>query len=106
EIQKETSEEAQRNAAFSYATYVRLKISGVVDRYAETACLVCNLPPDSTHALLARTVPRGWAGGRGLFEQSAEPTEQQAEFPRTFDLAYSERRLRFVIDGLSHLYKN
>ena len=61
DIRKRTEEEARASAGFSYATYVRLKISGVVDRYAETACAVCDLPPDSTHALLARSVLRCWA---------------------------------------------
>jgi patatin-related protein len=105
EIRKKTSEEARRSAGFSYATYVRLKVSGVIDRYAETACLVCDLPPDSTHALLARSAIRAWAETRGLFEQRIEPSEAQLDFLTSFDLAYSERRLRFVIDGLSHLYE-
>jgi patatin-related protein len=104
EIRKRTSEEARTTAGFSYATYVRLKISGVVDRYAETACLVADLPPDSTHALLARSALRAWAEDRGLFEQRIEPSQEQIDFLITFDLAFSERRLRFVIDGLSHLY--
>jgi patatin-related protein len=103
-IRKATSDEARRSAGFSYATYVRLKISGVVDQYAETACLICDLPPDSTHALIARSALRRWAERRGLFEQSIEPTKEQTDFLLNFDLAYSERRLRFVIDGLSHLY--
>jgi len=104
-IQTEAIEKAQQNAGFSYATYVRLKISGVVDRYAETAGLVCNLPPDSTHALLSRGVLRCWAEERGLFEKTIEPTDDQKKFLVSFDLAYSERRLRFVIDGVSALYK-
>jgi patatin-related protein len=104
DIRKTTADGARSNAGFSYATYVRLKISGVVDRYAETACLVCELPPDSTHALLARSSLRAWAEARGLFEQRIEPSQTQLDFLLAFDLAYSERRLRFVIDGLSHLY--
>ena len=104
EIRKRTEEEARRSAGFSYATYVRLKISGVVDRYAETACSVCDLPADSTHALLTRSVLRHWAEERKLFEQSIDPTPQQLEFLQTFDLGHGERRLRFVIDGLNHLY--
>jgi patatin-related protein len=104
EIRKRTEDEAQRSAGFSYATYVRLKISGVVDRYAETACSVCDLPADSTHALLTRSVLRRWAEGRKLFEQAIEPTPEQLDFLKTFDLAHGERRLRFVIDGLNHLY--
>jgi hypothetical protein len=51
-----------------------------------------------------RSALRRWAETRGLFEQSIEPTETQVEFLTTFDLGFVERRLRFVIDGLNHLY--
>jgi patatin-related protein len=104
EIRKRTEEEARRSAGFSYATYVRLKISSVVDRYARTACGVCDLPPDSTHALLTRSALRRWAEERNLFEQRIEPSPEQLDFLVTFDLAHGERRLRFVIDGVNHLY--
>jgi patatin-related protein len=104
EIRTHTSEEARRSAGFSYATYVRLKISGVVDRYAETVCAVCDYPPDSSHALLARSSVRAWAEQRQLFDQHIEPSPDQIQFLKDFDLGYGERRLRFVIDGLSHLY--
>ncbi len=106
EIRTKTAEEARRSAGFSYATYVRLKISGVVDRYAETACTVCGFPPDSTHALLTRSSLRSWAEQRKLFEQYMEPSKEQLDFLLDFDLGYGDRRLRFVIDGLSHLYKS
>ena len=104
EIRKRTSDEARRSAGFSYATYVRLKISRVVDRYAETVCAVCDLPPDSSHALLTRSALRAWAEQRNLFEQRIEPSPRQLQFLSDFDLGYGERRVRFVIDGLSHLY--
>jgi patatin-related protein len=104
DIRKRTEEEARASAGFSYATYIRLKISGVVDRYAETACAVCDLPPDSTHALLARSVLRCWAEERKLFDQAMDTTPEQLDFLKIFDLAHGERRLRFVIDGLNHLY--
>jgi len=103
-IRKRTNDEARGSAGFSYATYVRLKISGVVDRYAETACAVCDLPPDSTHALLTRSALRSWAEERQLFDQQIEPSPEQLDFLVNFDLAYGERRLRFVIDGVNHLY--
>jgi patatin-related protein len=106
EIRTKTAEEARRSAGFSYATYVRLKISGVIDRYAQAACGVCNFPDDSTHALLTRSALRGWAEQRKLFEQLIEPSKGQLDFLLEFDLGYGERRLRFVIDGLSHLYRS
>ena len=104
EIRKRLDEEARTSAGFSYATYVRLKISGVVDRYAEMACAVCDLPPDSSHALLARSALRRWAEQEGLFDQHVEPSARQVEFLIAFDLAYGTRRLRFVTDGLNHWY--
>ncbi len=102
---KKLHDAAVKNAGFSYATYIRLKISGVVDRYAEAACNVCDFPADSNHAMLVRTVIRCWAEEVGLFERLAEPSKQQIEFLRSFDLGYGERRLRFVIAGMSGWYR-
>jgi Protein of unknown function (DUF3376) len=97
----------RKEAGFNYATYVRLKISGVVDRYAETACAICDLPPDSSHAQLARRVVRCWAAGERLFEkESIEPSDRQRQFLVDFDLDYAQRRLRFVIDGVSGWYQS
>ena len=53
-INKRTVEEA----GLAYATYLRLKISGTVDRYADTVCNVCDFPDDSNHAQLVRSVLR------------------------------------------------
>ncbi len=105
EIRKRLYEEARTGAGFSYATYVRLKISGVVDRYAEIACAVCDLPSDSTHALLVRSVIRRWGEREQLFDQQIDPTARQLEFLTAFDLAYGERRLRFLIDCLNSWYR-
>ncbi len=95
---------ALEQAGFSYATYVRLKISGVVDRAAAAVCGLCGYPPDSNHAMLVRRVLRRYAGDTGLFAKVSPPSEPQTSFLRTFDLGYGERRLRFVIAGLSHWY--
>ncbi len=105
-IKKRLDEEARTSAGFSYATYVRLKVSGVVDRYAQTACSVCDLPPDSNHALLARSALRYWAEQQRLFEPHIEPSPRQLQFLVAFDLGYATRRLRFVTDGVSHLYRS
>ena len=103
-IKKRLDEEARKSAGFSYATYVRLKISGVVDRYAQTACEVCDLPADSNHALLTRSALRSWAERQQLFEPNVEPSDRQLKFLLDFDLGYAIRRLRFVKDGVSDLY--
>jgi patatin-related protein len=103
-IKKRLDEEARKSAGFSYATYVRLKISGVIDRYAQTACAVCDLPSDSNHALLTRSALRSWAEQQQLFEPHVEPSPRQLQFLLDFDLSYATRRLRFVKDGISNLY--
>jgi patatin-related protein len=105
EIRRKLDDAAKENAGFSYATYVRMKISGVIDGYAETACAACNFPPDSTHALLTRSSLRNWAERENLFEQKVDPTERQLDFLKSFDLGYGIRRLSFVIAGLNLLYK-
>ena len=101
---QELNRAAVDKAGFSHATYIRLKISGVVDRYARAVCNACEFPPDSNHAMLVRTVLRCWAEEAGLFERLEQPSEQQTEFLRSFDLGYGERRLRFVIAGLIGWY--
>ena len=107
EIDRRMHEQAATGAGFSYATYSRLKIASALDRYADTAAAVCDLPSDSNHALLTRAVVREWANGRQLYEPGPKhplPSDIQLAFLRTFDLGYGERRLRFVIDGVSGWY--
>jgi patatin-related protein len=101
-INKQTIAEA----GLSYATYLRLKMSGAVDRYAEAVCNVCDFPDDSNHAQLVRSVLRRWANDSGLFTQEVEPTEAQLAFLRDHDLGYGERRLRFVTSALRWWYRD
>ena len=93
-------------AGLSYATYLRVKISGVVDRYAQTICDVCNFPDDSNHAQLVRVVIRHWAEQAGLFQQGRAPTDAQLSLLHDFDLGYGERQLRFVIAALRWWYRD
>jgi patatin-related protein len=102
EINKQTIAEA----GLGYATYLRLKISGVVDGYAQTVCDVRDFPDDSNHAQLVRAVIRCWAEQRGLFAQQPQPTEEQIGFLRMFDLGYGQRRLRLVIAALRWWYRD
>src|SRR5205823_6554703 len=92
-------------AVLGYVTYIRLKIADVVERYAETVCVVCDYPGDSNHAQLVRAVLRAYASKRGLFAEEPKPTPQQVAFLRSFDLGYGERRLRFVLAALSWWYR-
>jgi patatin-related protein len=93
-------------AGLAYATYLRLKIGGAVDRYASAICNVRNFPDDSNHAQLVRSVLRRWAEKRELFAQAAQPNDAQLTFLRELDLAYGERRLRFVTAALRWWYRD
>lgn len=93
------------NTGFAYATYTELKLHSVVERFAELACEVCHFPPDSNHAFFVTDVLTEWANRRGLLEPRIEPDADQVEFLKSFDLAYAERRLRFVIRYVSSRYE-
>ena len=54
---KKINEQTIEQAGFAYATYLRLKISATVDRYAQSVCDVCDFPADSNHAQLVRARP-------------------------------------------------
>ena len=103
---KQIHEQTIAEAGLTYTTYLRLKISGAVDRYAETVCAVCDFPDDSNHAQLVRGVMRCFADERGLFEEKPEPTEAQLTFLRELDLGYGRRRLMFVIAALRWWYRD
>ncbi len=102
------NEEAEQAAGFAWATYLRSKVSSVVDRYARTICRLSDYPEDCNQATFVREVLRRWAEGRLFADRDGHPApaEDQVAFLRTFDLEYGARRLRFVIDGLSWWYRH
>ncbi len=104
EWQRLLNAEAQRDAGATYTTYLRSKISGVVDALAATVCRSCDYPPASNHAFLVRAALRCWAEESSLFAKSPDPTTVQIEFLRDFDLDYGIRRLQFVVAGVNWWY--
>jgi patatin-related protein len=102
------NDEAEQAAGFAWATYLRSKVSSVVDRYARTICRLSDYPEDCNQAVFVRQVLRLWAEGRLFAERNGRPApaEDQVAFLRTFDLEYGARRLRFVIDALSWWYRH
>jgi patatin-related protein len=106
EWSKKINEQTIGQAGLAYATYLRLKISGTIDRYAGAVCDVCDFPDDSNHAQLVRAVLRTWTDERGLFQQQGEPTQEQLAFLRELDLGYGQRRLRFVTSALRWWYRD
>jgi patatin-related protein len=94
------NEDAKSAAGFAHATYLRSKVSAVVDSFARTICRLSNFPDDSNQAMFVRGVVRSWADTH----LRRAPADDQVAFLYTFDLAYRARRLRFVTDGLSAWY--
>jgi patatin-related protein len=101
------NDEAKAAAGFAYSTYVRSKVSGVVDSFARTVCRLSDFPDDCNQAAFVRAVLRAWARTR-LYDRDGDgdPLADQVTFLQTFDLEYGARRIRFVIDGLSAWYRH
>jgi patatin-related protein len=99
-------EAAQAEAGLGYGMYLRLKIGSAVDAYATAASVVCDYTDESSQAYLVNAVVREWARSRNLFAKEMLPTDEQRAFLRDFDLGYGARRLRFVIAGVSWLYRD
>jgi patatin-related protein len=99
-------ESARSLATLTYPTYVRLKILSAVDAFAAAAILACDYTEGSNQAFLVRALLRQWARRRQLFEHEDAPTPAQLQFVRDFDLDYAQRRLQFVVAGVSWLYRD
>src|SRR5262249_25193357 len=92
---------AIEQAGLTYSTYMRVKISSVVEGIAPSINAICNYPEESNHAQLVRDTVYAWASSRGLFDEASSdryrPTEDQVAFLKAFDLGFVRRRARFVI---------
>lgn len=102
--QEQLNDIARSDAGATYTTYLRTKISEVVDGLGGTCCRVCDYPDESNHAFLVRATLQAWAEQGELFVQSPAPSAAQLEFLRRFDLEYGVRRLQFVLAGLNAWY--
>ena len=101
------NEDAQEAVGVAYDTYLRSKVSGVVDRYARTICDLSRYPEDCNQAAFVRAALRAWARARLFKQRDGRPAPQDdyVDFLRRFDLDYGIRRMRFVIDALSWWYR-
>jgi patatin-related protein len=118
---------ALRDVGLGYGTYLRLKISSVLDGIARSVCAVCGYPEDSNHAALVRDVVHHWARTADLYagiqrgsngEPCADqpgtaatatapfkPSDAQVRFLQAFDLGFMRRRLRFLIAAFNWWYR-
>ena len=99
---------AQTAAGYLYESYFQIKIHSVVGQFGRVIARLCDYPPDSTQADLVARVAYCWAEERGLIGPTDDPERQglrQREFLQTFDLGYTRRRVRFVIQAVNDMYR-
>jgi patatin-related protein len=89
-----------------YRSYIRLKLQHVIGDVAEIIARTWAYPPDSGQASFVRTVMLAALDQRFPAEGEEVLTEPVKAFLRTFDLAFTERRLRFVIQGVNERYRD
>jgi patatin-related protein len=97
------NQRARQRLGSGYASYVRLKLQGIAEDVADIVARAYAYPPDSGQASFVRTVMLAAIADRFPPEQAAV-TEALVGFLRTFDLAFTDRRLRFVIQGVNDAY--
>ena len=90
------------------ASYRQLKLYSVVERLATVLVELCNYPAESAPAFFVRDVLHEWARREGLLTVDDDASWEQTQLPflRAFDIAYRERRVRFVIHRLNELYES
>jgi patatin-related protein len=95
---------AVSSSSFGFQAYLRLKLLSVVEGIGTSVCRVADYPPTTTQALFVRQALLAWADAAGLLRTTGDPTDEQRQFLRTFDLGYGHRRLAFVIGRVNHFY--
>jgi patatin-related protein len=98
------NQRARQRLGSGYGSYLRLKLQGIADDVAEIVARAYAYPADSGQASFVRTVMLAAIADRFPAER-AEVTEALVGFLRTFDLAFTDRRLRFVIQGVNDAYR-
>lgn len=111
----QASERAVQEAGFAYEGYVRLKLGAVLDYVTKLICTACRFGEHSAEAQWARLALLRWAENRQVchtaarFERAAPgtPPDQLPPWVRfllRFDVAFRQRRLRFLVQRLNQLY--
>jgi patatin-related protein len=99
---------ALADAGFGRGTYLRLRVRSAVEGLAFAVAKALWFPDDSNERRFVTAVLRRWAASAGLFDQRPDPAREQAQrdFIATLDIAYHERRVRFLIAALNWWYRD
>jgi patatin-related protein len=98
------NQRARQRLGSGYVSYIRLKLQGIANDVADIVARAYAYPSDSGQASFVRTVMLATIADRFPAGQ-AEATDALIGFLRTFDLAFTDRRLRFVIQGVNDAYR-
>jgi patatin-related protein len=98
------NQRARERLGSGYAAYVRLKLQGIANDVADIVARAYAYPADSGQASFVRAVMLATIADRFPADR-AEGTDALIGFLRTFDLAFTDRRLRFVIQGVNDAYR-
>ena len=97
------NERARQRLGSGYAAYIRLKLQGIANDVADIVARAY-ATSDSGQASFVRAVMLATIAHRFPADR-AEVTDALIRFLRTFDLAFTDRRLRFVIQGVNDAYR-
>jgi patatin-related protein len=98
------NQRARQRLGSGYASYLRLKLQGIAGDIADIVARAYAYPPASGQASFVRMVMLAAVADR-VAPERAEASEVLIGFLRTFDLAFTDRRLRFVIQGVNDAYR-
>jgi patatin-related protein len=104
QVMSAMNQRARQRLGSGYVSYLRLKLQGIANDVADIVARAYAYPADSGQASFVRTVMLAKIADR-FPAGRAEATEALIGFLRTFDLAFTDRRLRFVIQGVNDAYR-
>ncbi|HYE49774.1 MAG TPA: patatin-like protein [Azospirillaceae bacterium] len=104
---------AAAEAGFAYESYLRLKLTSVLDWLGHLVATACGYESDSPTQRAALAAVAAWAQGQGVVperielwgEGDAGAQPRWVDFLLRFDVSFRARRLRFVIRALNGLYE-
>jgi patatin-related protein len=88
-----------------YPSYFLLRVDSVVEQFGTAVARACSFPLGGEHHAFGAAVVRSWAQTRGFVGKEASEAAQE-ELIENFDLGYTRRQIRFVVDAVDWLYQD
>ena len=93
----------RESVGLQYPSYFLLRVDSVVEQFGTAAARACNFPLGGEHHAFVAAVARSWAEARGFVGPAASEAAQE-QLIESFDLGYTRRQIRFVVDAVDSLY--